>query len=311
MKKVLVIAEHNNSTLAHATRHAVTAAQDLGEVTLLVAGYQASSVVDEAKYIEGLEKIITVNAEHYLNQLPEEIAPLVESLADEFDYFIATASVFGKGLMPRVAAILDVPQISDVIKVVNSKTFEHPVYAGNIIETISTEANKIVLTIRQTAFFAAENGDKEVLVETIEALLPKHLTIHVSENLTKSDRPSLEQAKVIVSGGRALGSKENFTALVYPLADKLNAAVGASRAAVDLGFVSNDFQVGQTGKIVAPELYIALGISGAIQHVAGMQESKVIVAINNDPEASIFKIADYGLVGDIFELIPELIENLP
>ncbi len=310
MNHVLVIAEHNNQHLAYATRHAITAGQELGDVTLLIAGNELSSVVSEAQKIEGVYNIIVVEAEHYTHQLPEELSPLIVALADEFHYLMATASVFGKGLMPRVAAMLDVPQISDVIKVIDSHTFEHPVYAGNIIETIITESEKIVLTIRSTAFAAAIDGTSEASVEKREATTSNHLTTYVSANLTQSDRPALEQAKIVVSGGRALGSKENFEALIFPLADQLGAAVGASRAAVDSGFVPNDFQVGQTGKIVAPELYIALGISGAIQHVAGMQGSKVVVAINNDPDAQIFKIADYGLVGDLFELVPELTSKL-
>lgn len=308
--KVLVIAEHNNDAILHSTLHAVTAAQVLGEVTLLVAGFQQKKAVEAASKISGVSHIISVNAEHYQHQLPEELAPLVANLKGQYDAFTATASVFGKNLMPRIAALMDVSQISDITKVVNENTFEHPIYAGNVIETISTTEETLVLTFRSTAFEASavEGGNANVLnMDTIPAT---NLTQFVSANLTKSDRPELGQAKVIVSGGRALQSKEQFETLLTPLADKLNAAIGASRAAVDSGFVANDYQVGQTGKIVAPELYLALGISGAIQHIAGMQGSKVIVAINKDPDAAIFKIADYGLVGDLFEIIPQLTEQL-
>lgn len=306
---VLIIAEHNNQVLSHSTRHAVTAGLALGTVSLLVAGNQCGDVIAEAKKLTGVQSVIVAQAEQYASQLPEELTPLIVSLKDQYDYFIAASTVFGKNIMPRVAAVLDVPQISEVTKIIDNRTFEHPVYAGNVIETISTNADKIVLTIRSTAFLAVEkNGDaKEREVAVTNAV---NLTQFISANLTKSERPSLDQAKTIVSGGRALQSKENFDTFILPLADKLNASIGASRAAVDAGFISNDFQVGQTGKIVAPDLYIALGISGAIQHVAGMQGSKVIVAINNDPEAQIFKVADYGLVGDIFEIIPVLTEKL-
>lgn len=306
---VLIIAEHNNIKLSHATGHAVTAGKELGKVFLLVAGDNCSSVVEQAQKLSNVEAILVAEGAHYKAQLPEEISPLVISLKERFDYFIAAASVFGKNLMPRIAAQLDTVQISDVTHVVDTKTFEHPIYAGNVIETISTSAEKVVLTIRTTAF-AAIGLEGTSSVESVAVTAATNLTNYLSEDLTQSDRPSLEQAKVIVSGGRALQNKENFENLLSPLADKLNAAVGASRAAVDSGFVPNDFQVGQTGKVVAPNLYIALGISGAIQHIAGIQDSKVIVAINNDPDAQIFKIADYGLVGDIFEVVPEIIEKI-
>lgn len=308
---VLIIAEHNNEMLSPVTYHAVTAASELGTVSILVAGLNCQSVANEAALISGVDKVLVADAPHYENRLPEEVVPLVTSIQAEYDYFIASASTFGKNIMPRIAAVLDVSQISDVIKIIDSKTFEHPIYAGNIIEEISTSASKIVLTIRPTAFVASSvNDNQQGIIEVLEGGEPVNLTEYISEVLTKSERPSLDQAKVIVSGGRALKNKENFEDLIFPLADKLNAAVGASRAAVDSGFVPNDYQVGQTGKIVAPNLYIALGISGAIQHVAGMQGSKVIVAINNDPEAPIFNVADYGLVGDVFELIPELTQKL-
>jgi electron transfer flavoprotein alpha subunit len=308
--KVLVIAEHSNDAILHSTLHAVTAAQALGEVTLLVAGFQQEKAVEAASKIAGVSHVISVNAEYYQHQLPEELAPLIASLKGQYGAFTATASVFGKNLMPRVAALMDVSQISDITKVVSTNTFEHPIYAGNVIETISTTEETLVLTFRSTAFEASAVGGGNANVVNMDAIEAANLTQFVSSNLTKSDRPELGQAKVIVSGGRALQSKEQFETLLTPLADKLNAAIGASRAAVDSGFVANDYQVGQTGKIVAPELYLALGISGAIQHIAGMQGSKVIVAINKDPDAAIFKIADYGLVGDLFEIIPQLTEQL-
>ena len=308
--KVLVIAEHNNDAILHSTLHAITAGQTLGEVTVLVAGFQQDKAVNAAKNIAGVSHVISVDAAHYQHQLPEELAPLIASLKGQYDAFTATASVFGKNLMPRVAALMDVSQISDITKVLSDRTFEHPIYAGNVIETVTTTEDTLVLTFRSTAFEAANVEGGNAGVVTMDAVAATNLTQFVSANLSKSDRPELGQAKVIVSGGRALQSKAQFETLLTPLADKLNAAIGASRAAVDSGFVANDYQVGQTGKIVAPELYMALGISGAIQHIAGMQGSKVIVAINKDPDAAIFKIADYGLVGDIFEIIPQLTEQL-
>lgn len=308
--KVLVIAEHDNHVISHSTLHAVTAARELGEVSLLVAGFQQEKAVELAENIEGVQTVISVDAEHYQHQLPEELAPLIVSLQTQFEAFVVTASVFGKNLMPRVAALLDVPQISDITKIVNERTFEHPVYAGNVVEVISTTAPKLVLTFRSTAFEAISSTGGGAKVVEIEALQANNLTEFISESLSVSDRPELGQAKVIVSGGRALQNKAQFEELLIPLAEKLNAAIGASRAAVDSGFIANDYQVGQTGKIVAPELYIAVGISGAIQHIAGMKDSKVIVAINKDPDAAIFKVADYGLVGDIFEVIPELTQQL-
>lgn len=307
---VLVIAEHNNKMLSHATRHAITAGVELGRVSVLIAGFECASVVEEVKKISGVETVLVSNKSYFGSQLPEELAPLIISLSDNFDYIIATASVFGKSIMPRVAGMLDIPQVSDVTSIVGEKTFEHPVYAGNIIETVFVKADRIILTIRSTAFMAALDHDNNAEIKEVEGTAEVGLTEYISQALTQSERPAIEQAQIIVSGGRALQSKDKFESLLLPLADKLNAAIGASRAAVDSGFVPNDFQVGQTGKIVAPELYIALGISGAIQHLAGMQGSKVIVAINNDPDAPIFKIADYGLVGDIFELVPELTEKL-
>lgn len=307
---VLVIAEHNNKVLSHATRHAITAGLELGAVSVLVAGYECLSVVDDVKKVSGVNTVLVSDKRYFSSQFPEELSPLIISLSDRFDYIIATASVFGKNLMPRVAGMLDISQISDVTAIVDGKTFEHPIYAGNIIETVCVAAEKIILTIRSTAFIAAQDNGNDADVEALEGTSETGLTEYLYQTLTQSKRPAIEQAQTIVSGGRALQSKEKFESLLLPLADKLNAAIGASRAAVDSGFVPNDFQVGQTGKIVAPELYIALGISGAIQHLAGMKGSKVVVAINHDPDAPIFKVADYGLVGDIFELVPELTEKL-
>lgn len=303
--KVLVIAEHNNKELNPATLHAVTAAAKLGDVEILVAGNGVELVVDFAKKISGVNKVLSAQAVHYADGLPEELAPLIQSLAIDYTYIASTATAFGKNLMPRVAALLNVPQISDLTEIIDSKTFIRPIYAGNAFETVRSDTDKLVLTFRATAFDVATlNGNAEVV--TVEALPAQNLSRFVSKKLIQSERPELTQAKIVVSGGRALGSAEQFNAVLSPLADVLGAAIGASRAAVDAEYAANDMQVGQTGKVVAPELYIAIGISGAIQHIAGMQDSKVIVAINKDPEAAIFNIADYGLVGDLFEVVPKL-----
>ncbi len=307
---VLVIAEHNNQTLNPATLHAVTAAQKLGAVHVLVAGNNASSVADAAKNIAGVEKVLLAEAAHYEDALAEEIAPLVVNLAAPYSHIAATATATGKNLMPRVAALLDVSQISDLTEVVDANTFVRPIYAGNAFATVQSNEEKLVLTVRSTAFDAASETGGAAEVENITATEAQNLSRFVSRELTKSDRPELTQAKVIVSGGRALASAEQFNSVLTPLADVLNAAIGASRAAVDAGYAPNDSQVGQTGKVVAPDLYIAIGISGAIQHLAGMQDSKVIVAINKDPEAPIFNVADYGLVADLFTAVPELVNAL-
>lgn len=307
---VLIIAEHNNSELNLATLNAVTAAQKLGAVHVLVAGSGAQSVADAAKQVAGVEKVLVADAAHYANNLPEEVAPLVVSLAGDYSHIVATATAFGKNLLPRVAALLDVSQVSDVTEVIDAQTFTHPIYAGNAFETVKASDDKLVLTIRSTAFDAAAATGGNAAVEAVAASAEQGLSRFVGRELTKSDRPELTQAKVIVSGGRAMGSAEKFNELLTPLADKLGAAIGASRAAVDAGYAPNDYQVGQTGKVVAPSLYIAVGISGAIQHLAGMQDSKVIVAINKDPDAPIFNVADYGIVGDAFTLVPELVAAL-
>ena len=306
----LIIAEHNNSHLNPATLHAVTAAKKLGDVHILVAGKDVGSVVEEAKNVAGVSKVLEASADHYQDMLAEELAPLVVSLANQYRYFVATATIFGKNLMPRIAALLDVGQVSDLTEVVNENTFTRPVYAGNVLETVSCNDPKLVLTIRATAFDAAAVSGGQALVEKVEAAPAQNISRLVKRELVKLDRPELTQARVVVSGGRALRSEAEFIQVLTPLADVLGAAIGSSRAAVDAGYAPNDSQVGQTGKVVAPELYFAIGISGAIQHVAGMQDSKVIVAINKDPDAPIFNVADYGLVDDLFNVVPELVEAL-
>nr|WP_314105335.1 electron transfer flavoprotein subunit alpha/FixB family protein [uncultured Neisseria sp.] len=306
---VLIIAEHNNQQLNPATLHAVAASAKLGEVHLLVAGKDATSVVEAARQVQGINKVLVSDASHYAEGLAEELAPLAVKLAGDYRYIAATATAFGKNLMPRIAALLDIPQISDLTEVVGANTFVRPIYAGNAFETVQSQSEKVALTFRATAFNAALVGNNAEIVK-IDAIPAQNLSRFVSRNLSQSDRPELTQAKVVVSGGRALGSAENFNSVLTPLADILNAAIGASRAAVDLEYAPNDIQVGQTGKVVAPQLYIAVGISGAIQHVAGMQDSKVIVAINKDADAPIFNVADYGLVGDLFEIVPQLVDAL-
>ncbi|MDO4227955.1 electron transfer flavoprotein subunit alpha/FixB family protein [Neisseria sp.] len=302
---VLIIAEHNNQQLNPSTLHAVTAAAKLGEVHILVAGSNAAAVAESAKQINGVTKVLLADAPYYGEALAEEITPLVVKLAGDYRYIGATATAFGKNLLPRIAALLDVPQISDLTEVVDNKTFIRPIYAGNAFETVQSDAPKLVLTFRATAFDAAENGGN-AQIETVEAAPAQNLSRFVKRELTQSDRPELTQAKVVVAGGRALGSAEQFNALLTPLADIFGAAIGASRAAVDAEYAPNDAQVGQTGKVVAPQLYFAIGISGAIQHTAGMQDSKVIVAINKDPDAPIFSVSDYGIVGDLFDIVPQL-----
>ena len=300
---VLIIAEHDNKQLNPATLHAVTAAVKLGKVDLLVAGNGASAVVESAKQVAGVEKVLVADAAHYAEGLAEELAPLVVKLAADYRYVAATATTFGKNLLPRVAALLDVPQISDLTEIVDNTTFVRPIYAGNAFETVQADSEKLVLTFRATAFDAAlaQSGHAEAV--NVEATPAQNLSRFVNRQLSHSDRPELTQAKVIVSGGRALGSAEKFNEVLTPLADVLGAAIGAE-------YAPNDAQVGQTGKVVAPQLYFAIGISGAIQHVAGMQDSKVIVAINKDADAPIFNVADYGLVGDLFEIVPQLTEAL-
>lgn len=307
---ILVIAEHDNVSIKTATRHAVSAAARIGgEIHLLVAGKNCATVADEAAKIGGVVKVLLADAPPYAEQLPENLAALVVTRAPGYSHILAAATTAGKNFMPRVAALLNVAQISEIVAVDSPDTFVRPIYAGNVLATVQSRDAVKVITVRTTAFEAADAGGSAV-VESIASEPDSGRSVLVSRELTQSARPELAAAKVVVSGGRGLGSAENFHALMEPLADKLGAAMGASRAAVDAGFVPNDYQVGQTGKIVAPQLYIAVGISGAIQHLAGMKESRVIVAINKDADAPIFQVADYGLVGDLFELIPALTESL-
>ncbi|MCK0513156.1 electron transfer flavoprotein subunit alpha/FixB family protein [Aromatoleum buckelii] len=303
---ILVIAEHNNQSIKAATLNAVTAATKLGgDVHVLVAGAGCDSAAEAAAKVAGVAKVCVADAAHYDAQTAENVAALVMQVATDYSHIVASGTTFGTNVLPRLAALLDVAQISDVVAVESADTFVRPIYAGNAIATVKSADKVKVLTIRMTAFEAAGQGGNAA----VEALAPGPdlgLTALVGRELTKSARPELGAAKIIVSGGRGLGSRENYRGLLEPLADKLGAALGASRAAVDAGFAPNDYQVGQTGKIVAPQLYIAVGVSGAIQHLAGMKDSKVIVAINKDPEAPIFQIADYGLVGDLIDAVPDL-----
>ncbi|MDQ7912613.1 FAD-binding protein [Pseudomonas sp. 102515] len=303
---ILVIADHDNANLFGATLNTVAAAQAIGgDIHVLVAGQNAQPVAEAAAKVAGVSKVLLADNAAYAHQLPENVAPLVVELAAQYSHVLAAASTNGKNFLPRVAALLDVDQISEIIAVESADTFKRPIYAGNAIATVRSTAPVKVITVRATGFdpVAAEGGS--AAVEAVSLVKDAGVSSFVGEELAKSDRPELGAAKVVVSGGRGLQNGDNFK-ILYALADKLGAAVGASRAAVDAGFVPNDMQVGQTGKIVAPQLYIAVGISGAIQHLAGMKDSKVIVAINKDEEAPIFQVADYGLVGDLFELIPEL-----
>jgi electron transfer flavoprotein alpha subunit len=307
---VLLIAEHDNQTLKAATRTALTAAQKMGgEVHVLVAGHGCAAVADAAAKLAGVAKVKLADAPHLADQLAENLAALVVAQAKEsagaYTHIVAPATASGKNFMPRVAALLDVAQISDIIGVENAGTFVRPIYAGNVLATVVSADLVKVVTVRGTAFEAAVDGGSAV-VETVAAPSDAGVSKVIGREITKSERPELTAAKIIVTGGRGLGNGENYHKLLEPLADKLGAALGASRAAVDAGFVPNDYQVGQTGKIVAPQLYIAIGVSGAIQHLAGMKDSKVIVAINKDPEAPIFQVADYALVADLFTAVPEL-----
>ncbi len=303
----LVIAEHDSASIKAATLNTIAAAQKIGgDIHVLVAGHNAQAAADAAAKIAGVSKVLLADAPQLEAGLAENIEATVLNIAKDYTHILAPATAYGKNITPRIAAKLDVAQISDITAVNSADTFERPIYAGNAIATVQSADPIKVITVRTTGFdpVAAEGGG--ATVEKIEAAADSGISSFVSREVTKLDRPELTSAKVIVSGGRGLGNGENYTKVLEPLADKLNAALGASRAAVDAGFVPNDYQVGQTGKIVAPQLYVAVGISGAIQHLAGMKDSKVIVAINKDPEAPIFSIADYGLVGDLFEAVPEL-----
>lgn len=307
----LVIAEHDHQSIKAATSHTVTAALACGgEVHILVAGHQAAGAAKAAAQITGVTNVIHMDAPHLEHQLAENLADQILALANNYSHILAPATASGKNVLPRVAAMLDVAQISIITKVISPDTFERPIYAGNAIATVqATDAMKI-LTVQTTAFEAAETSTASAQIEIRSAIHDGGHSQLVHRDLTVSARPELSAAKVVVSGGRALGSAEQYQAIMEPLADKLGAALGASRAAVDAGFVPNDYQVGQTGQIVAPDLYIAVGISGAIQHIAGMKDSRVIVAINKDPDAPIFAVADYGLVADLFTAVPELIAQL-
>ncbi|MCF8710457.1 electron transfer flavoprotein subunit alpha/FixB family protein [Rhizorhapis sp. SPR117] len=307
---VLLLVEHDNASVADATLAAVTAAGKLGEVHALVAGTGAQGAAEAASKIAGVAKVLLADDPSYSHALAENVAPLVVELMASYDAFVAPATSNGKNIAPRVAALLDVMQISDILSVEDSDTFTRPIYAGNAIATVKSSDAKKVLTVRGTAFAKAEASGGSAAVETVSAKGDQGLSSFVGADISKSERPELTSAKIIVSGGRALQNGENFHALIEPLADKLGAAVGASRAAVDAGYVPNDYQVGQTGKIVAPEVYIAVGISGAIQHLAGMKDSKTIIAINKDEDAPIFQVADIGLVGDLFSVVPELTGKL-
>ena len=306
----LLLAEHDNKSLKDATNKALTAAKALGaEVHVLVAGKDCKAAADAAAKLGGVTKVLMADAAAYEHSVAEPLAALIVSLAGPYDAIVAPATTNGKNVMPRVAALLDVMQISEIVSVVAPDAFERPIYAGNAIQTVkSTDAKKII-TVRTSAFQAAGEGGS-ASVESVTAAADPGVSSFVAEELSKSDRPELTSAKIIISGGRAMQSRENFTKYIEPVADRLGAGMGASRAAVDAGYAPNDWQVGQTGKVVAPDLYIAVGISGAIQHLAGMKDSKVIVAINKDEEAPIFQVADYGLVADLYQALPELAAEL-
>jgi electron transfer flavoprotein alpha subunit len=304
--KTLVLVEHDNSKLNDATLAVVTAAGKLGEVHLLVAGHNCAGVAEAAARIAGVAKVLVADDPAYAHGLAENIAPLAAGLMADYDAFLAPATTSGKNIAPRVAALLDVMQVSEILSVEGPKTFTRPIYAGNAIATVESTDPKLVLTVRGTAFEKAAAEGGAAVIEAVSGPGDAGISSFVSAETVKSERPELTSAKVIVSGGRALKDAETFERIITPLADKLGAAIGASRAAVDAGYVPNDYQVGQTGKIVAPEVYIAIGISGAIQHLAGMKDSKVIIAINKDEDAPIFQVADIGLVADLFTAVPEL-----
>ncbi|HSW69562.1 MAG TPA: FAD-binding protein [Gammaproteobacteria bacterium] len=309
--KILMIIEHDNKILKSANFHTLEALQSLeGKIDILIAGYQCDAIVEQAKKLLTIQKIRVADAHEYQYQLAENLAPLIAEISKEYEMIAMAATTFGKNILPRVAALRDVSMVSDVTQIISADTFIRPIYAGNALLTVKSHDKIKMLTVRMTAFSPMKSGDNEnVIVEKITQIIPNTLSEFVGQQLTVSERPELTDARIVISGGRGLKSAENFKKL-EAFADSIGAAVGASRAAVDAGFAPNDYQVGQTGKVVAPELYIAVGISGAIQHLAGMKDSKVIVAINTDPDAPIFQIADYGLVGDILTLLPELQKEL-
>lgn len=307
---ILVVAEHDNSTLASATFNTVAAASQLsGDIHVLVAGSGSSAVADAAAKIPGVAKILNADSAEYANDIAENIAPLLVQLAPNYSHVLAAATTFGKNVMPHAAALLDVQQISDISGIESDDTFVRPIYAGNAMATVQSSDSVKLITVRTTSFEAVAEEGGSAEVEAVSGTGASGLVTFVSQEISQSDRPELTTARIVISGGRGMKSGDNFP-MLEKVADKLNAAVGASRAAVDAGYVSNDFQVGQTGKVVAPDLYIAVGISGAIQHLAGMKDSKVIVAINNDEEAPIFQVADYGLVADLFDALPALDSEL-
>jgi electron transfer flavoprotein alpha subunit len=307
---VLLLAEHDNETLAPATAKALTAAREFGsDVDILVAGEGCQAVADEAAKLEGVRKVLLADAPQLAHRLAEDTAATILPLMGDYAALLAPATTMGKNVLPRVAALLDVGQVSDIVEVKSPDTFVRPIYAGNALETVQTSDKTVVATVRTTAFAATGEGGS-ASVETVGASDEVASSSFVGADITESERPELTSARVVISGGRGMESGENFEKLIAPVADRLGAAIGASRAAVDSGFMPNDYQVGQTGKVVAPELYVAVGISGAIQHLAGMKDSKVIVAINKDAEAPIFQVADYGIVGDLFEVMPELNDEL-
>ena len=307
---ILLLAEHDNATISELTARALTAAAKIGgDIDILVAGKGAQGAAAAAAGLAGVRKVLLAESDALANHLAEPLADLIVSIASGYDVFVAAATTTGKNVFPRVAALLDVMQVSEIVEVVSPDTFKRPIYAGNAIQTVQSTDAKKVITVR-TAGFAPAGAGAGAPVEALGAIADRGLSVFLENRMAKNERPELGSARVVISGGRALGSLDKFREIILPLADKLGAAVGASRAAVDAGHAPNDWQVGQTGKIVAPDLYIAIGISGAIQHLAGMKEAKVIVAINKDEDAPIFQIADYGLVGDLFELIPELERQL-
>jgi electron transfer flavoprotein alpha subunit len=310
MMSILVFAEHDNASIKKATLCTIAAAQEIGgDITVLVAGLNCSAAADAAAKISGVSKVLLADNAAYEHQLGENIAPLVAELAADYEYVLSPATTTGKNFLPRTAALLDVNMLSEITAVISADTFERPIYAGNAIATVKTSESKKVISVRATAFDAVAEEGGSASVESVDAAHDAGVSSFVGEELAKSDRPELTSASIVVSGGRALANSENFE-LLYSLADKMGAAVGASRAAVDAGYVPNDMQVGQTGKIVAPDLYLACGISGAIQHLAGMKDSKVIAAINTDPEAPIASIADYYLEADLFQAVPEMTSKL-
>jgi electron transfer flavoprotein alpha subunit len=308
--KILVIAEHDNSTLKGSTNSTIAAAKEIStDISVLVAGNSCSSVSSEVASLDGVTSVMVADSSIYENFLAEDLANLIVSLSDPFDYILAPATTFGKNFLPRVAAILDSQQISEITEVVSADTFKRPIYAGSCIATVKTLESKKIISVRSTAFDGVSAGESQAPISEVSSSDALNVSSFIKEDLAVSDRPELTAADIVVSGGRGMQSGDNFH-LLDSIADKLGAAVGASRAAVDAGFVPNDYQVGQTGKIVAPDLYIAVGISGAIQHLAGMKDSKVIVAINKDEDAPIFQVADYGLIADLFEALPELDSKL-